>query len=188
MHAPRRIKDYKIRLQTAFKNALMTKEFKEEFKNLENCLSESVYGKAARTLGINWYEGTTDKPCDAIHIIGKDLGIVASKEYFKIDFTKDQTSGQKELEAYAKGPGIAEPTWVRLNWPGSRDHQAQLQERFTEEKQKVNFKKEIAQQDLWVKSKKGENQAMKNDNEDWFSSDSNSSSVFMGESSDSKEE
>ena len=92
MHAPRRIKDYKKRLSTAFRKALEDIQFREEFISIENCLSEKVYGRAARQLGINWYEGTTDKPCDAIHIIGKDMKIVGSKVYKEMDFTQDQTS------------------------------------------------------------------------------------------------
>lgn len=171
MHAPRRIKDYQNRLSTAFKNALKNIEFQEEFINLENCLNEKVYGKAARKLGINWYEGTTDKPCDAIHIIGKDMGIVSDKKYYESDYTKDQTSGKfQPFPALQEGEvlGKARPTWMRFNWPGSTRHYKKLQVSFIADMESSKFKKDDTSNGL-------------DNEEEWSAS---SSSVFLCESDD----
>ena len=83
MHAPRRIKESKKRFEKAFETALAeNSDFKSIYQTLPNCLEHEVVGQAARHLGINWYEGTKDKYCDAVYIIGsKEMNSVAKRTY-----------------------------------------------------------------------------------------------------------
>lgn len=174
MHAPRRIKESKKRFEVAFEKALEEKEdFKTEFQTLANSLSTEQCGKASRQLGINWYEGTKDKPVDAVYIIGsKDMKVVSERIYGEMDFSKNLEETKvvgKVIRNKHSGPL---PTHIRLNWPGSKEYNQHLQTKFYEENPQLkNFQKSV---------KEKSSQYEDSDNDDFSSSAS--SQIFLDSS------
>lgn len=114
LHSHRRVQESKTRFTNAFTEALkINNEFKNKYKSVQNCLQK--YGEAARDLGINWFEGTKDKPVDAIYIIGEsDLLRVSNREYVEDGINTPIGRNDKR---YLKGDkkNTIRPTSIRIN-------------------------------------------------------------------------